>query len=1077
MEGFARLDMSFVFKRLIDEVDTLVSGATVNTEVTGNWTTGPTDTTYTEHDVRALYIDWDDGVSNDREEANYQWEEFTKPVSGGTTKHTYNATGVYYPVRQTVNSEGIASHYYQQSGGNAEDDLVPLTEDDSGDYGELTVSDDIATANMRVENTTVQSGIDNSVFEEQGPRALYLTLPPTLTSTELGYLSTIQVEITALVAKSTVGQPTALMTGAMVGRVDTGYDLTVQKATGSLSSLTATTSVFLVDFGETASVSKVLKVKYLNPKITGTYANDYTRNAALNYLKIFLVAFGNDGTTLYPVTYVSAGSPVKSVDDNRRYITMDFSQSRAAASNVTNSYYRYDNGKGWFGPDVNRWALSADTFTDTTKQSSSLKQTHYTYNLRPDGIGGESDGTMGTAYTWPWGTGSQATPADGNAAWWVSGTALTAQRTNQFGLDDYGRFFNQYHLVRNSMEPSSGAGNVSSLTGNKVTLARITPVVDVEASNDAATKFDVTGGSFGAGGCYTYDFTDEAFNNSGTTAAGLVNLSGMNSADFEDWDGQDREAKEYLIALWDAKTNKIFFQCSPWWSGSYDRAAGTDISSGIEGLKIAGVSYLKVNNSGTVTQECEWVPLDFEDTTASSTEYRDTDQDKYFEVSNSFTKSGYISFNMPSDWSSIKMEELYGGNITSGASATEAATIGEANKVSDTGSTMAANGGVLFTICVNSLITAKDGYGQTIVFDDGGTGSIRTAMDYISTTSGSNTDVGAFKYMAEIVDDEDDNNLDLQNLWLAYANGDNKYTNGYYRGAGGSNDKLYLQFGEPNGGNYKLPSVGNDMKVIVKRINFYEVFPGASKLYNGGVYLNPLDAGAAAFPNEYGFNDYAAGAGLALKSAWSGSSKYPLLITISGSNGVAQGGSTTNIPYPEIWNVLDASQGFTTIIKEVDDSAYNLNSLSITSDISVGRGSNFFRAITRKGKTYVVKTGIKLTQIGFTSVALGDENDSVSDNFDNKGPSSLYGHLHKVRNIQADAIRIYWDEPQKDGTFVRFWGVISDVTDTRGVGGPRATMSYTFNMIIEDVAILDGTGVMLTDIYPLGGIPDERNYS
>ena len=99
--------------------------------------------------------------------------------------------------------------------------------------------------------------------------------------------------------------------------------------------------------------AKVLKIKYLNPKITGTYANDYTRNAALNYLKIFLVAFGNDGATLYPVTYVSAGSPVKSVDDNRRYITMDFSQSRAAASNVTNSYYRYDDGKGWFSADVN----------------------------------------------------------------------------------------------------------------------------------------------------------------------------------------------------------------------------------------------------------------------------------------------------------------------------------------------------------------------------------------------------------------------------------------------------------------------------------------------------------------------------------------------------------------------------------------------------------------------------------------------------------------------------------------------------------------------------------------------------
>ena len=193
--------------------------------------------------------------------------------------------------------------------------------------------------------------------------------------------------------------------------------------------------------------------------------------------------------------------------------------------------------------------------------------------------------------------------------------------------------------------------------------------------------------------------------------------------------------------------------------------------------------------------------------------------------------------------------------------------------------------------------------------------------------------------------------------------------------------------------------------------------------------------------------------------------------------GVAAGGTTTNVPYPEIWNVLDATESFCTVVKEIDDSAYSLNSLSITSDISVGRGGNYFRAITRKGKVYVVKTGIKLTQIGFTSVALGNEAKAVSDAFDTQGPATLYGHLHKVRQAQAEGVRVYWDEPQKDGTFVRFWGVVSDVTETRGVGGPRATMSYTFNMIIEDIAIIDGNGEMLTDIYPLGGIPNERNYT
>ncbi|BCV02355.1 MAG: hypothetical protein CM15mV52_0070 [uncultured marine virus] len=53
-----------------------------------------------------------------------------------------------------------------------------------------------------------------------------------------------------------------------------------------------------------------MSVKYLNPKLTGDDANDYTKNAALNNLKIFIVAIGDD-SLIYPITYVTAGSPIK----------------------------------------------------------------------------------------------------------------------------------------------------------------------------------------------------------------------------------------------------------------------------------------------------------------------------------------------------------------------------------------------------------------------------------------------------------------------------------------------------------------------------------------------------------------------------------------------------------------------------------------------------------------------------------------------------------------------------------------------------------------------------------------------
>ena len=118
---------------------------------------------------------------------------------------------------------------------------------------------------------------------------------------------------------------------------------------------------------------------------------------------------------ILPITYVSTGSPYKEVDDVDRYITLDFSQSRPSASNATNSYYFYDNGKGWFGSEHDRWVLSAGKFTDATKQASALKSVYYTYQPRTNGIGGyllpaldaadpeiQPTGSTGE-YTWPFG--------------------------------------------------------------------------------------------------------------------------------------------------------------------------------------------------------------------------------------------------------------------------------------------------------------------------------------------------------------------------------------------------------------------------------------------------------------------------------------------------------------------------------------------------------------------------------------------------------------------------------------------------------------------------------------------------
>ena len=162
------------------------------------------------------------------------------------------------------------------------------------------------------------------------------------------------------------------------------------------------------------------------------------------------------------------------------------------------------------------------------------------------------------------------------------------------------------------------------------------------------------------------------------------------------------------------------------------------------------------------------------------------------------------------------------------------------------------------------------------------------------------------------------------------------------------------------------------------------------------------------------------------------------------------------------------------MIKEEDDSAYSLNSLPITSDLSIGRASNFYQAITRKGKVFITQTGIGIQQISFSSVALGDETTAA---ISTTALGSLYDHLRKVRKLQGDVVRVYWDEKQKDGTWVRFWGYVQNVEETRGMGGPRAVLNYVFTMTVEEIALIDNTGVLMTNIFSLGGIESGPDYS
>jgi len=137
--------------------------------------------TFNNADVRAVYVDWDDGTSNKKDEANFQWIQLTEPKSSITVKHTYNKAGDFNPIVQTVNSAGFVSRYYGPLLANTE--VIPYSQDTG--IAVARVSDIAPSAVMKVENTQNNSGIDNSIMQVKGPKRLYIAIAPTLTRAEL----------------------------------------------------------------------------------------------------------------------------------------------------------------------------------------------------------------------------------------------------------------------------------------------------------------------------------------------------------------------------------------------------------------------------------------------------------------------------------------------------------------------------------------------------------------------------------------------------------------------------------------------------------------------------------------------------------------------------------------------------------------------------------------------------------------------------------------------------------------------------------------------------------------------------
>ncbi len=1012
--------------------------------------------TFDSEDVRAIYIDWDDGTSNSKENANYQWVQFDYPISSTIVEHTYTQTGAFKPVKKNENSQVIFSKYFSNESTNSS--IAPHEE--STNIAGIGVSDKAATSVINLENKQVLSGVDNSYFDKYGAQDIYFSVAPTLSQADLAD-EPVVLEIEAEVVYGMVSGSEGQAVGGSSAIITIDYTSSALKNGNSVAQINTVG-------GETIyKVRRINKVKWVNSR---SASSAYSTLDAWNKIKVFilttgasLTAGGASLTPYYPITYVTDGMPLKKAEDSRRIVNFDMSQSRTAASNTSLTNYRYDNGNNWFVP-VNVWESDATKLTAVSGTTAGTYQASFTYNPRPDGLMQKGITTDANSdYVLAFG-------ANANLTWYTGGSI--EPRVDQFLLDEYNRFVPQGHLLRTWVSGNGGTGSeIDTYDG----IFRISPALNWDIIANQAPVGNISQSicknyeNLAANApTYTVDTTTKAYNNTAGNS-GMVDLDAVNTLDYEDRKGNDRDAYEYVILVADKKHNKIYIEATP-----YAKDLMFNVSGGVNQNEIAGLYYLHADKNRTSEADIYWKPLKFQDGTKSTKDYRDTGEDTYLSTGASFSKSGFIEFDEPIDWSAVSMYDLMGQN-------SDYAAWGTAE-----GSTVPAGGptpnNFEFILTGTISATGTTSQGKTATFVKAG-GIIPTAL------SGNTEGIGAYKYLCIAASGSGGNVPTGSAYWVANAFGDgydgtNTFTlqigdNQYH---GGGSNVTY--------GNFTTSSVTYVMKF--RRINWYDVIDGASKIWStnptgaaaGAMPINNVDSkDGLPWPNRFSFMSGSA-MGTAMNSKWGGSDKYAIKMVLKGNK--YESGSTQSSPATgnaagvvgtEVWNILPYDNSFSQYVEEIDDHAYALTSLPITSDISVGRKGNYYEAITRKGRVFLAKTGISIEKISFNSVALGDEGDSVSDKFDEHGPGTLYGYLHKIRNLQADGVRVYWDEQQKDGTYIRFWGIITDVQDTRGASGPRSVVNYTFNMTVEEIALYDGNNKMMTDIYPLGGIEDVRTYS
>ena len=383
----------------------------------------------TTEPISEFYIDWDDGEDNSPEKANYQVIKLEEPSFFATAEHVYTTHGSHYPVLRAKSIDGYQSKYYtayedqgtlqgtvatsdmdtttntlniSDRGGIAtndyllvENEYLKVTGGTGSGAGALTVTRaqfgttaEIHTVGVSVyqaagSNQNDISGLESQTLpigqnefsmvsvDDAGTHKLPVFRPANkppvavLKADRTRVLSGIQNELfsasAALAAQTVFVDCTGNSKTGSTNSAEVKITYESLDTSGDDQQILTTTKK---DTQTISNVSRILKVELVNLKEAKTATNNQLMAGERVYLR-------KTNASGYAFCYVSLGNPIVTETDSASKVTLDASESRARASNVSISEYYIDDGHHITGSS--RHNPAGDDLQDAAHTASTLQ--------------------------------------------------------------------------------------------------------------------------------------------------------------------------------------------------------------------------------------------------------------------------------------------------------------------------------------------------------------------------------------------------------------------------------------------------------------------------------------------------------------------------------------------------------------------------------------------------------------------------------------------------------------------------------------------------------------------------------